>query len=183
MDTTVDEDIYEAKEYADAVSFLPLYPLDENYDKLLALFARVRPKDWSRIFWEIEDGSITQQVFLGYMQRATLIALGFVDQRIACAWWIGGMSGQGETSRCELSGWFPFEARGVGSEYLLRAILRYLHETLGIQSIYMRSPWRTVQSLCDRAELATVAEIKRYYIRGRPETLRIFRSEKTWATD
>jgi hypothetical protein len=167
----------EAIEYANSVTFLPLHPIDDNYDKLLALWGRIRSRDLARIFWECDDYELTQRAFLGYMQAASIVMLGFTQQEIACAWWLSNMHGEGGTSRCELSGWFPFASRGVGSEHLLRKVLAWIHETLGIQSVFMRSPWRTVHALCERAELATVAEIERYYIRGKPETLRIFRSE------
>lgn len=177
MDTTINGVMQEAIDYAGDISFLPLHPVDDHYDQLLVLWHRVRPRDWRRIFWENESESTTQRVFLGYMQHTTLIMLGFVDNRIACAGWLTGMYGQGKTSRCDLSGWMPFTARGVGSEHILKKALSYAHETLGIQSVFMRSPWRTVQSLCERAGLKEVAAIEQYYIRGKPETLRIFRSD------
>ena len=177
MDATLNGVMQEAIEYANDVWFLPLLPIEDHYDKLLGLWERVRPCDWGRIFWQSENAHPTQRVLLECMQRATLVVVGFADQDIACAWWITNLSGEGDVSRCDLSGWFPFTSRGVGSDHLLRKILSYLHGTLGIQSVFMSSPWRTVQSLCERTGLQTVAEIERYYIRGRPETLRIFRSE------
>ena len=180
MDTALNGVMEEAVEYANGISFLPLHPIDDNYDKLLALWGRIRPRDLQRIFWECDDSAITQRVFLGYMNSASVVMLGFYEQDIACAWWISGIHGNGETSRCDLSGWLSFASRGVGSEHILRRVLDWTHETLGIQSIFMRSPWPTAHALCERAGLTSVAKIERYYIRGRPETFRIFRSEASW---
>jgi hypothetical protein len=64
---------------------------------------------------------------------------------------------------------------------VLLRILGYIHETLKIESIFIRSPWKTAKSLCDRAGLETVAMIERYCVRGLPRTLYIMRSDAPWA--
>lgn len=177
MDATLNGVMQEAIEYANDILLLPLYPVDDHYDKLLALYTRIRQGDLARIFWEDEGGVVTQRIFLDHMQRAAFVMVGFVAESVAGAFWVEGLSGQGEMSRCELGGWMPFVARGAGSEHVLKKALTYMHETLGIGQVFMRSPWRTVHSLCGRAGLDEVASIDQYYVWGKPETLKIFRSD------
>lgn len=178
MDAIGHDDIEkEAIEYFDRLVFLPLYPLDDHYDKLLVLWNKINARDLSRLFWEYEAEQITQRIFVEEAQRASLIVVGFYDYEIAGLIWLNHLSGEGVSSRCELGGWLPFSSRGVGSEYALRKALDYVHDGLHIQSVFMRTPWRTVKSMCDRMGLEPLAAIDRYYIRGRSQTLYIYRDD------
>jgi len=76
----------------------------------------------------------------------------------------------------------PLTSRGDGSEFVLKRVLDYVHETLKVESIFLKSPWYDVSALCERAGLPAVAIIDRYYVQGQSKVLRIMRREASWAT-
>lgn len=81
--------------------------------------------------------------------------------------------------RAYMGFWLDTPYRGANSHLFARQVLTYLHAQIGMENIFIVSPWKAAQSLAQRTGLELVTRISDYCnFGGRIMDIEIYRSCK-----
>jgi RimJ/RimL family protein N-acetyltransferase len=152
-----------------------LYPIDDWEAQVVELHHLIHRRDLERLSWFTDEPPYSLRKFLAFIndQKALFVVMNGAD--VAGAFWISDVvSGR----QCEFTGWIPFAYRGGSSEEICLTALDYIHDILKIPRIFLRSPWGTAHSLCERLGLRLVAVLHDYYVGERRCTLRTYESSR-----
>lgn len=174
MDASVNGVVNQMAQQENEVSLLPLYPVDDYEDVIYQIYKRICDSDLSRIFWFMPE-QISLRTFLDYMDDRRLL-IGSFDQEMELVgiFWLENMV---TDQLCEMGGWLPFSSRGGNAPDLMRQALAYVHDTMKIRSVMVKTPWKTAYRLCCRVNMDLVAKIENYPLPTFDTTMYIMRHD------